>query len=213
MTPNKVFQPPASPSRLGRRLNRKGSNQAMRKLIMWNLISLDGYFEGVKNWDLDWHEQVWGEELRRFSLEQLESADMLVFGRVTYEGMAAYWPTAQGAVADYMNSLPKVVCSRTLEAAAWNNTTLLKDNVAGELASLKRRGNGNMFVFGSANLSRTLMNEKLFDEYRLGVAPVFLGGGRLLFSDGLNPQKLHLHEARALSTGCVILRYSPGRIA
>src|SRR5688572_29526951 len=102
----------------------------MRKLIMWNVITLDGYFEGVKNWELPWHEQVWGEELKQFSLEQLKSADMLVFGRVTYEGMAAYWQTARGAIADYMNSLPKVVCSRTLQAADWKHTTLVKDNVA-----------------------------------------------------------------------------------
>jgi len=179
----------------------------MRKLIMWNLITLDGYFEGVNNWDLPWHERVWGEELTHFSLEQLKSADMLVFGRVTYEGMAAYWQTAQGAIADYMNSLPKLVCSRTLQAAAWNHTTLVKDNVAAEVTRLKQQGNGNMFVFGSAKLSRSLMNEKLFDEYRLGIAPVIYGRGRLLFSDGLNSQELQLREARPLSTGCLILRY------
>lgn len=179
----------------------------MRKLIMWNLITLDGYFEGEKNWDLPWHERLWGEELEQFSLEQLRSADMLVFGRVTYEGMAAYWQTAQGAIADYMNRLPKLVCSRTLQAAAWSNTTLVKDNAAAEVARLKQQGNGDMFVFGSAMLSRSLMQEKLFDEYRLGIAPVIHGRGRLLFSDGLNPQELQLREARALSNGCVILRY------
>jgi dihydrofolate reductase len=179
----------------------------MRKLIMWNLITLDGYFEGEKNWDLPWHEQVWGAELEQFSIEQLKSADMLVFGRVTYEGMAAYWQTAKGAIADDMNSLPKVVCSRTLQAADWNHSTLVKDNVAAEIAKLKQQGNGNMFVFGSAQLSRTLMNEKLFDEYRIGIAPVIHGRGRLLFSDGLNPQALQLREARPLSNGCVILRY------
>jgi dihydrofolate reductase len=179
----------------------------MRKLIMWNLITLDGYFEGVKNWDLPWHEQAWGEELEQFSLEQLKSADMLVFGRVTFEGMAAYWQSAQGAIADYMNSLPKVVCSRTLQAASWNRTTLVKDNVAAEVARLKQQGNGNMFVFGSAKLSRSLMNERLFDEYRLGIAPVIYGRGRLLFSDGLNSQALQLREARPLPSGCVILRY------
>ena len=182
----------------------------MRKLIMWNFITLDGYFEGEKNWDLDWHEHAWSEELERFSLEQLASADMLVFGRVTYEGMAAYWSTAEGAVADHMNRLPKLVCSRTLEAAGWNNSTLLKDNAAEEIGRIKHQGNGNMFVFGSANLSRTLMKEDLFDEYRFAVAPLFLGGGRRLFDDGLKPQSLQLQEARALSTGCVILRYSPG---
>ena len=185
----------------------------MRSLIMWNLITLDGYFEGVKNWDLPWHDRVWGEELERFSLDQLQSADMLVFGRVTYEGMAAYWQTAKGAVADYMNSLPKVVCSRTLQSAPWNNTLLVKDNAAAKVARLKQQGHGNMFVFGSADLSRTLMNEKLFDEYRIGVAPMIYGNGRLLFNAGLAPQGLQLVEARSLSTGCVILRYQPEGIA
>lgn len=179
----------------------------MRKLIMWNLVTLDGYFEGAKSWDLPWHERVWGEELERFSLEQLESADALLFGRVTYEGMAAYWQTEQGNIADYMNSLPKVVCSRTLQTAAWNNTTLVKDKVAEEVARLKQQGNGNIFVFGSADLSRTLMNEGLFDEYRIGIAPVIHGSGRLLFTDGLKQQGLQLLESRPLSVGCVILRY------
>jgi dihydrofolate reductase len=182
-------------------------DHAMRKLIMWNIITLNGYFEGEKSWDLPWHEQVWGEELEEFSLEQLASADALLFGRVTYEGMAAYWQTAQGSIADYMNSLPKVVCSSTLQTASWNNTTIVKANVVGEVARLKQEGNGNIFVFGSANLSKTLMNEGLFDEYRLGIAPVIYGKGRLLFSDGLKTQELELLESRPLSTGCVILRY------
>lgn len=185
----------------------------MRKLIMWNLITLDGYFEGGKNWDLPWHERLWGEELERFSLEQLQSADMLVFGRVTYEGMAAYWQTATGAIADYMNSLAKVVCSRTLQAAGWNNTALVRQDAAKEVAKLKQQGNGSMFVFGSANLSETLMNENLFDEYRIGIAPVIHGGGRLLFSNGLRPQGLHLLEARQHSTGCLILRYKSEAVA
>jgi dihydrofolate reductase len=150
-----------------------------------------------------------GEELKRFSLDQLQTADMLVFGRVTYEGMAAYWQTAKGAVADYMNSLTKVVCSRTLQSASWNNTLLVRDNAAEEVARLKQQGDGNMFVFGSADLSKTLMNERLFDEYRIGIAPVIHGSGRLLFNERLAPQGLRLVEARTLSTGCVILRYQP----
>src|SRR5579859_5263165 len=83
----------------------------MSKLIMWNLMTLDGYFDGAENWALDWHQYAWGEELERMSLEQLRVADMLLFGRVTYEGMATYWKTAQGEVATYMNSLPKAVFS------------------------------------------------------------------------------------------------------
>ena len=179
----------------------------MRKLIMWNLITLDGCFEGAKAWDLSWHEQVWGEELERFSLDQLESADMLLFGRRTYEGMAAYWQEAQGEIADYMNSLPKAVCSRTLQNATWNNTLLIKDNVAQEVARLKQEGDGDIYLFGSANLSMTLVNEALFDEYRIGIAPVIHGNGRRLFSNGLKPQALVLRDTRPLSNGCVILRY------
>src|SRR5262245_14009599 len=149
----------------------------MRKLIMWNIITLDGYFEGEKRWDLPWHERVWGPELEQFSIEQLRSADCLVFGRVTYEGMASYWRTAEGEVARHMNRLPKVVCSRTLQTADWNNTTIVPD-AAAAIARLKQQGEGDMYVFGSANLAEALMNERLFDEYRIGIAPVVAGAGR-----------------------------------
>jgi dihydrofolate reductase len=185
----------------------------MRKLIMWNIITLDGFFEGVKNWDLRWHERIWGAELEQFSLEQLRSADLLLFGRVTYEGMAAYWRTARGAIADYMNNLPKVVVSRTLQAADWNNTTLVKEHAAAEISRLKREGDGNIFVFGSAELSTTLMSEGLFDEYRIGITPVVAGAGRRLFQRGQPQLLLSLIEARSLSNGGVILRYEPDRAA
>ena len=112
----------------------------MSKLIMWNLVTLDGFFEGAKSWDLDFHQSVWGDELERLSIEQLGSADSLIFGRITYEGMAAYWQTAKGEVADFMNRLAKVVVSRTLERADWPNTKLIKDNVAAEIQKLKQQG-------------------------------------------------------------------------
>jgi dihydrofolate reductase len=183
----------------------------VRKLIMWNLLTLDGYFEGPTSWALDWHENAWSEELDRVSTEQLHSADMLVFGRVTYEGMAAYWRTAEGEIAGYMNSLPKVVVSHTLQMAEWANTTIVKENAVAALADLKQQGDGPMFVFGSANLSATLIAAGLFDEYRLAIAPVILGAGRPLFGLGLNRQTLILIESRSLATGCVILRYAPQR--
>lgn len=181
----------------------------MGKLIMWNVITLDGYVEGDHSWDLPWHERVWGEELEQFSLEQLRSADALVFGRVTYEGMAAYWRPAKGQIADYMNSLPKVVCSRTLHGADWNNSTLVKHDATRAIAALKQRCDRNLFVFGSAHLSESLMDANLFDEYRLGIAPVIHGKGRLLFSQPIQHQQLRLLDARPLSTGCVILSYQP----
>ncbi|HEX6533581.1 MAG TPA: dihydrofolate reductase family protein [Gemmatimonadaceae bacterium] len=181
----------------------------MRQLIMWNLVTLDGYFEGPKSWEIDWHDDVWGEELQRLSVEQLKGADTLLFGRVTYEGMAAYWSTAKGEVADFMNGIAKVVVSSTLERAEWNNTTLVKSDAAGEVAKLKRQPGKNMFIFGSADLSATLMRHGLIDEYRLGVVPIVLGGGNPLFKGSPERIKLELLQARPLTTGCVILRYRP----
>lgn len=180
----------------------------MRKLIMWNVISLDGYFEGKKAWDLDFHQTVWGKELEDYSIEQLKTADMLVFGRKTYEGMAEYWSKEKDETAKYMNKIQKITCSTTLEAADWNNSRVVKD-AASEIPKLKQQGDGNMFVFGSGNLSESLMKANLFDEYRLCVAPVFLGAGKRLFSEGLPYQKLQLLKERSLKTGGVILMYAP----
>jgi dihydrofolate reductase len=181
----------------------------MRKLIMWNLITLDGYFEGPKSWDLDWHEDVWGEELERFSIEQAKSIGMLLFGRVTYEGMAAYWRTATGEIADFMNSVPKVVFSTTLDKADWNNTRLVKANAAQEVAALKEAPGKDLYIFGSAELSAGLMREGLIDEYRLCLNPLVLGAGNPLFKAGPNRLRMKLLEARPLASGCVILRYQP----
>jgi len=179
---------------------------------MWNVVTLDGYFEGEKNWDLSFHELVWGKELEELSLTQLKSADMLVFGATTYKGMADYWTKAEGEIeiAKFMNEIQKVVCSSTLKTADWNNTIIVKDAVA-EIPKLKQQGNGDMFVFGSGNLSESLMKAELFDEIRLCIAPVLLGKGRLLFPHGIPHKKLKLLESRPLTTGGIILRYAPDK--
>lgn len=182
----------------------------MRKLIMWNVITLDGYFEGEKNWDLSFHELAWCKELGDLSLTQLKSADMLIFGATTYKGMADYWAKGEGdkvegETAKYMNKLPKVVCSRTLKTADWNNTTIVKDAVT-EIAKLKQQGNGDIYVFGSGILSESLMKAELFDEYRLCIAPVFLGKGRLLFNQGIPFMNLSLISTQQLSSGGVVLK-------
>lgn len=178
----------------------------MRKLIMWNLITLDGYFEGEKNWDLSFHELVWGEELEKFSIEQLDRADYLVFGRVTYQGMADYWKNEKGEIADRMNSISKLVLSRDLPTADWKNTRILRD--VEEIRKLKGEGSGDMYVFGSANLSESLIAADLFDEYRICVAPVILGKGRPLFKPGQGSKKLNLLGAQQLRTGGAVLKYS-----
>jgi dihydrofolate reductase len=181
----------------------------MRQLIMWNLMTLDGFFEGPTKWDISFHEYAWGEEMEQLSLEQLSSAEMLLFGRVTYEGMAAYWQTATGDIADLMNGIPKIVFSRTLDHAEWANTRLVTSSAEEEVARLKEQSGKDMFIFGSADLASTLSRQGLIDEYRLGVAPVILGGGNPLFKPGPDQLKLQLLDARPLKTGCVILRYRP----
>jgi dihydrofolate reductase len=158
---------------------------------------------------LDWHEYVWGEELEQLSLEQLKSADMLLFGRVTYQGMASHWPSATGEVADVMNGIPKVVFSRTLERAEWTNTRLVKADAQEEVATLKQQSGKDLFIFGSADLSSTLIRHGLIDEYRLGLTPVVLGSGKPLFKPGPDRLRMRLLEARPLKLGCVILRYEP----
>lgn len=179
----------------------------MGKLIMWNVITLDGYFEGEKKWDLSFHETIWGSETERLSLDQLHSADYLVFGRTTYEGMAAYWQNAEGEIADLMNNVPKIVCSRTLNSVDWNNSILIKENVTDEIAKLKAKSEKDLYVFGSASLSETFIKENLFDEYRICIAPVIKGRGRHLFSKGMPERKLTLISSQPLETGGVIFKY------
>ncbi len=181
----------------------------MARLIQWNLISLDGYFEGARKWDLEWHKYVWDQELETYSVEQLRSAGMLLFGRITYEGMAAYWKTAHGEVADLMNNVPKAVVSRTLEEADWNNTRIIRGGTAVEAPKLKQEIEKDILVFGSAALSATLTKAGLFDEFRLALAPAVLGRGTPLFGRDLPRQRLKLLEARPLKSGVVILRYAP----
>lgn len=180
----------------------------MGRLIEWNLISLDGYFEGGAKWDLEWHNHVWDKELEKVSLDQLRSAGMLLFGRTTYEGLATYWKDATGEVAGLMNSLPKVVVSRTLKEAAWNNTRVLRGGSADEVTKLKNETEKDILVFGSGALAATLTKAGLFDELRIAIAPTILGRGATLFGRDLPRQQLKLLETRTLSSGLVILRYA-----
>ena len=127
----------------------------MRRVIMWNVMTLDGFFEGPRSWDLKFHDTVWGDELERISIEQLEAADLLLFGRTTYEGMAAYWSGATGTVAELMNAIRKVVFSRTLAKAEWRNARLVNGAAEEEVAKLKKGGgkahrqwSGNVHISG-----------------------------------------------------------------
>jgi dihydrofolate reductase len=137
----------------------------------------------------------------------------LVFGRRTYEGMAAYWRNATDEIAEFMNAVPKFVFSRTLERADWANTTLIEEDAGEAVARLKERPGKDLFVFGSADLSTTLIRHGLFDEYRIGLVPVTLGEGSPLFKPASQPLRLHLAQSRPLGERCLLLRYQPAGFA
>lgn len=181
----------------------------MGKLIAWNIMSVDGFFEGPEKWDLRLHEHIWGEDLRRLSLSFGDDLGLLVFGRVTYEGMASHWPDDEDEpeIAAYMNAVPKLVASRTLTEAAWNNTEVT-DDIVGELSRRKRADDRPIYVFGSAILTDSLLRAGLVDELLIGVSPVVLGEGTPLFTPASFSGPLELLDAQAVDTGGVLLRYA-----
>jgi dihydrofolate reductase len=183
----------------------------MRKILAFLVVTVDGYYEGP-NQEFDW--PVVDEEFNEFGLRQLEEIDTLLFGRVTYEGMAAYWPTPAAEQDDpraaaKMNTLPKLVVSRTLDRADWATTRIVKGNVAAELTRLKQQPGKDIAIFGSSDLVVSLLGMGLVDELRIMVHPVVLGAGRSLFRTA--PERLHLRlvEARPFRSGSVLLTYRP----
>jgi dihydrofolate reductase len=183
----------------------------MRRILAFLVTTVDGYYEGPDG-EFDW--PVVDEEFNEFGLAQLDEVDTLLFGRVTYEGMAAYWPTPAAEqddprVAARMNSLPKVVVSRTLEQADWANTRVVGDDVAGELTRLKRQPGKDIAIFGSSDLTVRLLGMGLVDELRIMVHPVVLGAGKSVFRTATGRFGLELVEARPFRSGSVLLRYRP----
>ena len=184
----------------------------MRKAIMFNLITIDGFFEGSNKWDIGWH-QV-DDEFNEFAIKQLGQAGGLIFGRVTYQGMASYWQSPAAIhddqeVAGLMNSIPKYVFSKTLDTVDWNNSHLIKGDATEELIKLKRQAGNDLFIFGSANLSSTFIRNGLIDEYRLIVNPIVLGSGGALFNGLDETLKLKLLNVKTFGNGNVLLYYQP----
>jgi len=183
----------------------------MRKIIFQMMITLDGYFEGPDR-ELDWH--IVDKEFLQSAVDLLNSADTLLFGRVTYQMMAAYWPTPAAVaddpiIAERMNNLPKIVFTKTLDKATWQNSRLVKGAIAEEVAKLKQQPGRDMVIFGSSDLAVALTKLGLIDEYRIIVNPLILGNGKTLLK-GLNERlKLQLLETRALPSGSIYLRYRP----
>jgi dihydrofolate reductase len=177
------------------------------RVVVTMFISLDGVME-----DPAWTAPYWNDEIAKFKLDELFATDAHLLGRVTYEGFAAAWPsrTDEQGFADRMNSLPKYVVSTTLKKAEWNNSTIIKDNIAEEVSRLKKQPGQDILVAGSATLVQTLMAHDLVDEYRLLTYPVVLGRGKRLFKDG-STATLKLVESKSFSSGVVLLRYQSDR--
>ena len=188
----------------------------MRKVVVSEFVSLDGVVE-----DPSWTFRFSSEEQERFKFDELAASDALLLGRVTYKGFAAAWPNMMeqyqgprraelGEYADMMNGYPKHVVSTTLkEPLEWNNSTLIKGNVAEEVANLKKQPGRDILVFGSADLVNTLMQHDLIDEYRLMIFPVVVGSGKQLFWTRSDTTVMRHVDATTFSSGVVVLSYQP----
>jgi dihydrofolate reductase len=186
----------------------------MRRLTVFNMVSLDGYFVDQAG-SMDWaHNPQKDEAWEAFSIGNASAGGLLIFGRLTYELMHSYWPTPAALqndpiMAQQMNTLPKVVFSRTLDHASWSNTRLVRDDLVTEIRKMKQAAGPDMAILGSGSLVVQLTRARLIDGYQLVVIPVVLGKGRTLF-DGLEEKlSLKLTQTRAFENGNVLLCYEP----
>jgi dihydrofolate reductase len=185
----------------------------MRRVLFFVMVTLDGYFEGP-NREIGWHNV--DEEFNDFAIAQLNEVDTLLFGRVTYEMMASYWPTQQAIqddpiVAEKMNSMQKIVFSKTLSDCRWQNSRLVKQQFAAEVTKLKQQPGKDLIIFGSSDLAVTFVDYGLLDEARIMVNPVVLGHGKSVLK-GINDKLLlKLLRTRTFHSGNVLLVYEPMR--
>lgn len=186
----------------------------MRRLVVFNQVSLDGYFADI-NGDIGWaHKDAGDAEWDDFVAENASGDGLLLFGRVTYEIMASYWPTPQALqndpiVARGINSMPKIVFSRTLGKVSWNNTTLVKGEITTEVRKLKKESRNDMAILGSGSIVSQLAPHGLIDEYQLVVNPVILGKGKTMFEGVREKLALKLTRTRTFGNGNVLLCYEP----
>ena len=179
----------------------------MRKVVATELVSVDGIMESPERWAITYS----NDEMEEANASGMAASDALLMGRVTYEGMAAYWPNQPGGtpMVDYINSVPKYVVSTTLEdPLEWNNSTLIDGNeFAEEIAELKRQPGKDITILGSGALVRSLLGEGLLDELRIMVHPIVLGGGKRLFDSGDDRKPLELLDSKRFGTGVLFLAY------
>jgi dihydrofolate reductase len=188
----------------------------MRKIIVSEFITLDGVIEAPGGNETahphgGWQFNYRSPEGGKYKMDELASVDALLLGKTTYEVFVAYWPTQTGAdFADPINKMPKYVVSQSLQNVEWNNSHILRD-VAKDVAALKKTDGGDILVYGSATLVKSLLHYDLIDELRLMIFPLSIGGGLKLFDDNLELKKFGLKHSRVTNNGVLILEYQPIR--
>jgi dihydrofolate reductase len=186
------------------------------RIVVTEFVSLDGVMEDPGGSE-DFKYGGWtfeisrGDEGDKFKLDETLSSEALLLGRVTYQGFAEAWPSREGEFADKFNAMPKYVVSSTLEKPEWNNSTVLKGDVAEEVAKLTQEQDGDVVVHGSARLVQTLVEHDLVDELRLMVYPLVLGSGKRLFGETSDKKPLRLVDSKVVGDGVTILIYEPAR--
>ena len=183
----------------------------MRKLASFNFITLNGFFE-VSPGDISWHQH--GGEENQYAVDALKNEGVLVFGRVTYQMMASYWPTPMAtqndpAVAEGMNRAKKIVFSRTLKKADWANTKVVSGDIVDEMRRMKKAAGPDMVILGSGSIVAQFAEAGLIDEFQIMVDPVALGQGTPLFKNIGKKLDLTLTGTRAFKSGVVLLSYEP----
>jgi dihydrofolate reductase len=183
----------------------------MRRLTVFNLVTLDGYFAG-KGGDISWHNV--DKEFQELANAASNSGNTLLFGRVTYELMAGFWPTPEAIrtdpiVAAGMNKAEKIVFSRTLDKVEWNNTRLVKSDMIAEVRNLKQGSGKDLTVLGSGSIVSQLAQEGLIDEYQILLNPVVIGKGKTMFEGVRDRFSLRLTKTRVFGNGNILLQYEP----
>ena len=184
----------------------------MGRIVVTEFVSLDGVIEAPGGGE-EFKYGGWSFEIERgpegdqFKLDETMSSDALLLGRVTYEGFAAAWPSREGEFADKFNTMPKYVVSSTLDEPEWNNSTVLKGDLADEVTKLRDKHEGDVVVHGSAKLVQGLIEHDLVDELRLMVFPVVLGAGKRLFGETSDKKRLRLVDTKVVGDGVAILSY------
>jgi dihydrofolate reductase len=186
----------------------------MRKLTVFNHLSLDGYFCDAKG-DMSWaHEGTDDAEFQGFIADNAKGGGEFVFGRITYEMMASYWPTSHAIesnprVAKTMNDSPKYIFSRTLSKADWQNTKLMNGELTEEIAKLKNSPGKDLVIFGSGQIVASLAKAGLIDTYQIIMHPIALTAGRSMFAGPGERLALKLVKSRTFGNGCIFLNYEP----